>query len=147
MRQRNIEILKRVMITELVKEVNGRVEGAVGVSRRETKMFVIKAKSDVYNTGGVGEGYAYKEIRLEYTLAILDSLLRGGLEDWIETPAGFEVPAAVRLVDDIYFHPEMLYPRDDFEAKRKGLDTLRHDVIEQIGSGLHPEIRDVFQPA
>ena len=96
------------------------------------------------NTGGVGEGYAYKEIRLEYTLAILDSLLRGGLEDWIDSPAGFEVPAAVRLVDDIYFHPEMLYSRDDFEAKRKGLDKLRHDVIAKIGSGLHPEVRDVF---
>ena len=96
------------------------------------------------NTGGVGEGYAYQQIRLEYTLAILDSLLRGGLEDWIDSATGFKVPAAVRMVDDIYFHPEMLYPRDEFEAKLKELNKLRHETIEKIGGNLHPDIRDVF---
>lgn len=49
----------------------------------------------------MGEGYACQSIRLKYTLAILDSLLRGGLEDWIDTVVGFKAPAAVHLVDDL----------------------------------------------
>lgn len=96
------------------------------------------------NTGGVGEGFAHQQIRLEYTIAILDSLLRGGLEDWVDSATGFKVPAAVRMVDDIYFHPEMLYPQDEFEVKVKELNKLRHNTIEKIGSSLHPNIRNVF---
>jgi len=96
------------------------------------------------NTGGVGEGRSYKEIRLEDTLAILDSLLRGGLEDWMDSAVGFEVPAAVRLVDDIYFHPELLYSAHEFEAKYKELIKLRHEAIEEVGAGLNANIRSVF---
>jgi len=96
------------------------------------------------NTGGIGEGEEYRQIRLEHTLAILDSLLRGGLEDWIDSPSGLKVPAAVRLVDDIYFHPELLYSGGIFETKQKELNKLRHETIEQIGGALHPKIRNVF---
>jgi len=96
------------------------------------------------NTSGIGEGEHYRQIKLEYTLAILDSLLRGGLEDWVDSPSGFKVPAAVRLVDDIYFHPELLYSRAEFEAEMRELNRLRHETIEQIGSRLHPGIRKVF---
>ncbi|MFC2017796.1 phosphoenolpyruvate carboxykinase [Chloroflexota bacterium] len=96
------------------------------------------------NTGGVGEGYAYQSIRLEYTLAILDSLFRGGLEDWIDSATGFKVPAAVNLVDDLYFHPEMLYPPDEFDMKQKKLNELRHDTLKNIHGNLHPDIRKVF---
>jgi len=96
------------------------------------------------NTGWVGEGYPQKEVRLEHTLAILDSLLRGGLEDWVDSATGFKVPAAVRWVDDIYFHPEKLYSRDEFEAKQKELHKLRYEAIEKIDGGLHPDIRNVF---
>jgi hypothetical protein len=45
----------------------------------------------------------YHDIKLQDTMAILDSLLRGGLEDWADSPTGFEVPGSVRAVDDIYF--------------------------------------------
>ena len=96
------------------------------------------------NTGEVGEGELRKDITLEQTMGILDSMLRGGLEDWVESATGLEVPASVRLVDDIYFHPEMLYPWDEFEAKQKELSKFRQAAIKKIGSGLHPDIRNVF---
>jgi len=96
------------------------------------------------NTGGVGDGARYRDIKLEHTLGILDSLLRGGLEDWVESATGLEVPAAVRSVDDIYFHPEILYAWDDFESRQKELNKFRRKAIEMLGSGLHPDIRGVF---
>ncbi len=96
------------------------------------------------NTGGIGEGERYKDIRLEYTMAILDSLLRGGLEDWIDSPTGFKVPTAIRLVDDIYLHPEKLYSRIEFEEKQKELNRIRYEAIEKLDRILHPNIRNVF---
>jgi Phosphoenolpyruvate carboxykinase (ATP) len=96
------------------------------------------------NTGGVGEGQYYKDIKLEFTLAILDSLLRGGLEDWIDSPTGFQVPKAIRYVDDIYLHPEKLYSRIEFEEKQKELNRLRHESIEELGSALHPDCKKIF---
>ena len=71
------------------------------------------------NTGGVGEGQHYKDIRLEFTTAILDSLLRGELEDWIDSSTGLEVPTAIRYLDDIYLHPEKLYSTIEFEERQK----------------------------
>ncbi len=97
------------------------------------------------NTGGVGEGYRYKDIAVGHTLGILDSLLRGGLEDWVVSPSGFKVPAAIRAVDDILVHPERLYSRTEFEEKRKELHRLRSEAVESIGSSLHPNIREVFE--
>jgi phosphoenolpyruvate carboxykinase (ATP) len=96
------------------------------------------------NTGGVGEGEGYRKVRLEHTLAILDSLLRGRIEDWVDSPSGFKVPAAVMSVDDIYFHPEMLFSSGEFETKQKELNTLRHETIEQVGRSLNRRIRNVF---
>ncbi|NIU85620.1 MAG: hypothetical protein GWN64_19600 [Candidatus Thorarchaeota archaeon] len=96
------------------------------------------------NTGGVGEGARYKEITLEHTAGILDSLLRGGLEDWIDSLTGFRVPKAIRTVDDIYLHPEKLYSREEFEERQKKLNRLRREAIEKIGDALHPNVRNVF---
>lgn len=96
------------------------------------------------NTGGVGEGTRYKQITLEHTTAILDSLLRGGLEDWIDSPTDFKVPKAIRMVDDIYLHPEKLYSKAEFEQKQKELNKLRREAIQEIHDALHPCIRDVF---
>ncbi len=96
------------------------------------------------NTGGVGEGQYYKDIRLEFTLAILDSLLRGGLEDWIDSPTGFKIPSAVRYLDDIYLHPEKLYHKIEFEEKQNELSKLRRESIEEMGNALHPSVREVF---
>jgi len=99
------------------------------------------------NTGGIGEGEHYKDIRLEFTMAILDSLLRAGFEDWTDSPTGFKVPTAIRLVDDIYLHPEKLYSRAEFEEKQRELNKIRCEAVEKIGSGLHPNIRNVFSKA
>jgi phosphoenolpyruvate carboxykinase (ATP) len=96
------------------------------------------------NTGGVGEEERYKEIRLEHTVGILDSLLRGGLEDWTDSPTGFKVPTAIRTVDDIYLHPEKLYSRAEFEEKQKELNKFRRKAIEKMDDALPPNIRNVF---
>ena len=107
------------------------------------------------NTGEIGarrvdtveldeEGTCCKEIRLEHTMAILDSLLRGGFEDWLDSPTGFEVPRSVRYVDDIYLHPEKLYSKIEFEEEQKEFDKIRCEAIEKLGSSLHPNIRNAF---
>ena len=99
------------------------------------------------NTGGMGEGERYRDIRLEFTMGILDSLLRGGLEDWIDSPTGFKIPRAIRVVDDIYLHPEKLYSSDEFEEKQRELSKIRYEAVEKLGSTLHHDIRNVFSKA
>ena len=96
------------------------------------------------NTGGIGGGQQYAKIQLEHTLMILDSLIRGGIEEWIDSPSGFKVPASVTSVDDSYFHPERLYSTDEFEAKQKDLNKLRHETVEKVGGALPSKIRNVF---
>ncbi len=96
------------------------------------------------NTGGVGDGPRYKKITLEHTMGILDSLLRGGLEDWVDSITGFKVPKAIRTVDDIYLHPEKLYSKTEFEEKQKELDKFRWEAIQKINDALPPSVRNVF---
>jgi phosphoenolpyruvate carboxykinase (ATP) len=96
------------------------------------------------NTGGIGGGQRYAKIQLEHTLMILDSLIRGGMEEWIDSPSGFKVPASVASVDDSYFHPERLYSTDEFEAKQKDLNKLRRETVEKVGGALPSKIRNVF---
>jgi phosphoenolpyruvate carboxykinase (ATP) len=96
------------------------------------------------NTGSVGEGYHFKDINVGHTMSILDSLLRGGLEDWVDSPAGFKVPTSIRAVDDILVHPERLYSRAEFEQKRKELNNIRCGAIEKVGGGLYRQVREVF---
>jgi len=103
------------------------------------------------NTGGIGESCdmeerdTFHDIRIETTMSILDSLLRGGLEEWVESPTGFTVPKAIRGVDDIYTHPEKLYPRSAFIQKQKQLNLLRQKEVEKIGEELREEIKKVFK--
>jgi len=108
------------------------------------------------NTGGVGvlgsdgadldepADSRYRDIRLEDTMAILDSLLRGGLEDWVDSPTGFQVPGSVRHVDDIYFHPEKLFTATEFEEYQSALNRVRRDAIQKLGESLDPAIRHAF---
>jgi phosphoenolpyruvate carboxykinase (ATP) len=96
------------------------------------------------NTGSIGEGYHFKDIEVGHTMNILDSLARGGLEDWMDSPSGFKVPASIRAVDDILVHPEKLYSAAEFETKQKELNKIRYDAIEKVGSGLNPKVRKVF---
>jgi len=107
------------------------------------------------NTGGIGstetgpvdleeDETRYKDIKLEHTIAILDSLLRGGLEDWVDSPTGFKVPGAIRYLDDIYSHPEKLYSKLEFQENQRALDKTRCEVVQQLGSSLHPNIRNAF---
>ncbi len=99
------------------------------------------------NTGGIGEGAPFKDIKLEYTMGILDSLLRDGLEDWVDSPTGFQVPKAIRIVDDIFVHPEKLYSPAEFAKKQGHLNQLRYEAVARVGRGLHPDIRRVFGKA
>ncbi|MFC1908482.1 phosphoenolpyruvate carboxykinase (ATP) [Chloroflexota bacterium] len=98
------------------------------------------------NTGGVGETshFNYKDINVGHTLGILDSLFRGGLEDWVESPTGFKVPAAIRAVDDILVHPERIYPKAEFEEAQKKLNRIRYEAIREIAGKLHPDVTKVF---
>lgn len=96
------------------------------------------------NTGGIGEGPHYMKITVGHTMGILDSLLRGGLEDWVDSPTGFKVPKAIRTVDDIFVHPEKLYPKGEFEKKQRELNKIRREAIEKLGNALHPKIRACF---
>jgi phosphoenolpyruvate carboxykinase (ATP) len=96
------------------------------------------------NTGGVGEGEHFRDIRLEHTMGILDSLLRGGLEEWKDSPTGFQIPAAIRVVDDIYIHPEKLFSGSEFTEKQFELNKNRYEAVEELGDKLHPNIRKVF---
>jgi ATP-dependent phosphoenolpyruvate carboxykinase len=96
------------------------------------------------NTGGIGEGERYREIRLEFTMTILDSLLRGSLEDWVESPTGFRVPGSITYVDDIYLHPEKLYTMTEFEEGQGRLNQIRCESVEELGNSLHPDIRELF---
>ena len=77
-------------------------------------------------------------------MGILDSLLRGGLEDWIDSPIGFQVPTSVRTVDDIFLHPEKLYPQIVFEERVKEFNRIRSDAIKSLGDRLNPNIRHAF---
>ncbi len=100
------------------------------------------------NTGGIGEGSRYKQIRLEYTLSILDSILRGGLdaeEDWTDSPTGFKVPKAVRLIDDIYWSPEKLYSKAEFEERQILLNNARNEALGKLGNNLPYEIKECFK--
>ena len=62
----------------------------------------------------------------------------------MESVGGVEVPAAVRMVDDIYFHPEIMYPRAVFDEKMAALNTFRKKAIKAVGPALYPEIKKVF---
>jgi phosphoenolpyruvate carboxykinase (ATP) len=96
------------------------------------------------NTGGVGMGERYKDISLNYTMSILDSLIRGGLTSWIESPAGFKVPTSIRGVDPIYFHPERLFSIREFRKRVNRLNKLRSEKLDGI-DGLNPGIKNVFK--
>jgi phosphoenolpyruvate carboxykinase (ATP) len=97
------------------------------------------------NTGGVGEGARYKEITVDHTMAILDSLFREGLEDWVASPTGFSVPKSIRMIDDIYLHPERLYSKDNFKRRQREVNNVRRQAIREVGGTLHPNIMRVFR--
>ncbi len=77
-------------------------------------------------------------------MGILDSLFRGGLEDWEDSPSGFKVPTAIRAVDDMLVHPERLYSEADFTEKQRELNKIRYEAIEKVGPGLNPKVKKVF---
>ncbi len=98
------------------------------------------------NTGGIGEGYSYKDITLGDTMGILDSLLRGNMEDWHQSDAtGLRIPSSMGAVDTILVHPEQRhFAGADFEARQRALDRHRAEFMDNF-PGLDPEIKDVFQ--
>ena len=96
------------------------------------------------NTGGVGEGEHYHDIRLECTMTVLDSLIRGGLEDWAESPTGFLVPKAISGLDNIYLHPEELFSKTEFSEQQANLLKIERETIEKIGENLAPALRNIL---
>ena len=99
------------------------------------------------NTGWVGEGSSYRDINLGDTMAILDSVLRGSLEDWVLSErTGLVVPSALRNADSILVRPEKLYSLADFERQQQALDRQRAEYMDGFPD-LHPNIKSVFQKA
>ena len=79
-------------------------------------------------------------------MGILDSVLRGGLEDWVESEGtGLEVPKAIRSVDSVLLHPRSnFYSASDFDKRQKALDKRRTEILEKY-EGLDKRILDVFK--
>jgi phosphoenolpyruvate carboxykinase (ATP) len=97
------------------------------------------------NTGWVGEGNSYRDIRLADTMGILDSLFRGGAEEWqLSHKTGLMIPRSIRAVDTILVHPEKLFSAADFEARQRALDRQRAEYMDNY-PGLDPRITAVFQ--
>jgi phosphoenolpyruvate carboxykinase (ATP) len=97
------------------------------------------------NTGGVGEGTSYKDITLSDTMGILDSLFRGGAEEWhTSAKTRLLIPRSIRAVDSILMRPEKLFPAADFEARQQVLDRQRAEYLDNF-PGLDPRIAGVFQ--
>lgn len=101
-------------------------------------------KCYLLNTGWVGEGAQMQDIRLRDTIAIIDTVLRGGLHQWVLSGrTGLEVPRSISGVDSILVRPEKLYTRDQFDQRQSQLDRQRADFVDRF-AGLDPAIRDVF---
>jgi phosphoenolpyruvate carboxykinase (ATP) len=110
---------------------------------------ILKSNSHIncylLNTGGIGEGGSYKDITLADTMGILDSLFRGGAEDWhISNKTGLMIPRSIRAVDSILMHPGKLFTAADFEARQSALDRQRAEYMDNF-PGLDPQITAVFQ--
>ena len=110
---------------------------------------ILKSNSHIncylLNTGGVGEGNSYKDITLADTMGILDSILRGGAEDWhVSSKTGLTIPRSIRAVDSILVHPGKLFTARDFETRQKNLDRQRAEYMDNY-PGLDPQITAVFQ--
>lgn len=99
------------------------------------------------NTGFVGEGTSFKDITLADTMGILDSLLRGGADQWqLSDKTGLLVPRSVRAVDSILMRPEKLFPPADFDSRQQALNIQRAEYMDNF-PGLNPKIKEVFQTA
>ncbi|WP_243359588.1 phosphoenolpyruvate carboxykinase [Fundidesulfovibrio terrae] len=86
------------------------------------------------NTGGVGEGEHFRKITLGDTVNILESILRGDLEDWeVNEAVGLAVPKAVSGVESILMHPEKLFPKGEFGKRQAALHETRLGILESFG--------------
>ena len=84
------------------------------------------------NTGWVGEGEHYLDIRLEFTMEMLDSLFRQ--RAWkigLIRRRASRYLAAVRVVDDIFLHPEKLYSQSELKRRK----TNEPDAVRRCRKG------------
>lgn len=96
------------------------------------------------NTGWIGMGERMRDIRLSDTMGILDSVLRGGLEDWtVSERTGLPVPNSIRLADSILVQPERLFPVAEFRRRQQALHQQQAQFIQRIPD-LHADIKAVF---
>ncbi|MCX6724096.1 MAG: phosphoenolpyruvate carboxykinase (ATP) [Candidatus Staskawiczbacteria bacterium] len=124
--------------------IGSRIEHA-NIFYRILKGLPYKINCYLLNTGWIGEGEHYRNITLQDTMGILDSLLRGGLEDWTTSPTGLLVPKAVRTVDSTCFHPEKHYSVAEFMEKQKALNAVRRGAIEKFQGQLDFSAEELFQ--
>ena len=97
------------------------------------------------NTGAVGDDYTYHKITLGDTMSILDSILRGGVREYMKDElVGLPVPRAIRMVDSILMHPERTFAKAVFAEKQAALNQQRAEELDKY-PGLHKRVREVFQ--
>ncbi|MBN1909385.1 MAG: phosphoenolpyruvate carboxykinase [Pirellulales bacterium] len=103
-------------------------------------------KCYLLNTGWVGEGDSFHDIRLRDTMGVLEAVLRNQVAQWVlSDKTGLEVPSEIPGVDDCLLRPEMLYDDEAFAREQEALDRQRTEFVEKY-PGLVPEIMAVFQP-
>jgi succinate dehydrogenase/fumarate reductase flavoprotein subunit len=73
-KRKNINIMDRVMVTELLKDSENNIIGAIGISTREPKLYVFYSKMTIINKGTAHFGRLYPAPNLiGYSMAITGS--------------------------------------------------------------------------
>ncbi len=94
----------------------------------------------------MGEGNSYQDIRLADTMGILDSLFRGGAEEWyMSHKTGLMIPRSVRAIDSILMHPEKLFAAADFDARQQALNRHRAEYMDNFPASIRGS-RPYFKP-
>ncbi len=91
------------------------------------------------NTGSVGEGYHFKDINVGHTMSILDSLVRGGLEDWMDSPGRLpRCPRPSAPSTTSWCTRRGCTRRPSSSRSRRSWPPSAREAIEKVGGGLYP---------
>ncbi len=120
-----------------------------GSKKRHINIFykIIKKNPQIrcylINTGGIGEGKNYIDIKLKDTIKILRSVLREEIIWEKSKETSLLIPKKIKNVSRILFHPEELYDIRKFKDKQKKLDLQRINELKKY-QGIPKKILNVF---
>ena len=120
-----------LLVTFFTKD-NGRLKGIAKGARRSRKRFVNCL--DIFSLVNIEYGRKRKgDLYFIHSGRLIDAY--PGLR------ADFSTLSKASFMVEL---TEILFPWDEFQAKQKELNRIRREVIEKIGDGLNPDIRNVF---